>query len=259
MPARGDAPARERERRDGLPAYSSLRRRLAVRESRGGGGWTTRSGWARARRGAPDTLAEAGRARPRRRMSAGRKREAVLRLLRGENLELVCVARGDGRRAERLARRVPRRRRGLRCAASPSRASSASEARQSRFAALRRTARIGGHVFLAEIPGRARRPAGRRLTAPRLAGPRSRRGGPSWRRRQGRERGGCVDIRDRRHTPPLARAGRAVPLTGRGSRRYAADPRRRCRWSSPCPLAGVVPLSSLVVAGTSSVCSSGTA
>src|SRR3954447_9785386 len=47
------------------PAYSSLRHRLAVRESRGGGGWTTRSGWARARRSAPHTLAEAG-PRPRR-------------------------------------------------------------------------------------------------------------------------------------------------------------------------------------------------
>jgi hypothetical protein len=51
----------------------------------------------------------------RRRMSAGRKREAVLRLLRGEDLELAGLARarGDRRRAERLARRVPRRRRGF--------------------------------------------------------------------------------------------------------------------------------------------------
>src|SRR3954466_3215062 len=59
------------------PAYSSLRHRLAVRESRGGGGWTTRSGWARARRSAPHTLAEAG-PRPRhggacRRAASGRR------------------------------------------------------------------------------------------------------------------------------------------------------------------------------------------
>src|SRR4051812_18445345 len=35
------------------PAYSSLRHRLAVRGLRGGGGWTTMSGWAWARRSAP--------------------------------------------------------------------------------------------------------------------------------------------------------------------------------------------------------------
>ena len=42
------------------PAYSSLRHRLAVRELRGGGGWTRRPEWARARRSAPRTLAETG-------------------------------------------------------------------------------------------------------------------------------------------------------------------------------------------------------
>ena len=41
---------------------------------------------------------------PRRRMSAGRKQEAVLRLLRGEDLELVSRELGvDRGRAERLA------------------------------------------------------------------------------------------------------------------------------------------------------------
>ncbi len=42
------------------PAYGSLRHRFAVRRLRGGGGWTRRPGWARARRSAPHTLAETG-------------------------------------------------------------------------------------------------------------------------------------------------------------------------------------------------------
>src|SRR4051812_9285314 len=42
------------------PAYSSLRHRLAVRGPRGGARWTRTLGWARARRSAPHTLAEAG-------------------------------------------------------------------------------------------------------------------------------------------------------------------------------------------------------
>jgi hypothetical protein len=52
-------------------------------------------GWAWARRSAPSTLAVDGNAvngpmpGHRRRMSAGRKQEAVLRLLRGEDLELL--------------------------------------------------------------------------------------------------------------------------------------------------------------------------
>ena len=50
----------------------------------------------------------------RRRMSAKRKQSAVLRLLRGEDLELVSrELGGDGGRAERLARRLPGRRRGV--------------------------------------------------------------------------------------------------------------------------------------------------
>ncbi len=51
---------------------------------------------------------------PRRRMSARRKQETVLRLLRGEDLELVSRELGcDRRRAERLARPVPGRGRGV--------------------------------------------------------------------------------------------------------------------------------------------------
>ena len=42
-----------------------------------------------ARRSAPDTLAKTGRRLRTRRMSARRKQGAVLRLLRGEDLELV--------------------------------------------------------------------------------------------------------------------------------------------------------------------------
>jgi hypothetical protein len=50
----------------------------------------------------------------RRRMSAKRKQSAMLRLLRGEDPELVSArARGHGGRAERLARRLPGRRRGI--------------------------------------------------------------------------------------------------------------------------------------------------
>ena len=50
----------------------------------------------------------------RRRMSARRKQDAVLRLLRGEDLELVSrEACGDGRRAERLAGGFPCRWRGI--------------------------------------------------------------------------------------------------------------------------------------------------
>ena len=50
----------------------------------------------------------------RRRMSARRKQEAVLRLLRGEDLELVSrELGGDRRRAERLAGRIPGRWRGV--------------------------------------------------------------------------------------------------------------------------------------------------
>ena len=51
---------------------------------------------------------------PRRRMSARRKHEAVLRLLRGEDLELLSRELvGDGRRAEQLAGGFPRFGRGV--------------------------------------------------------------------------------------------------------------------------------------------------
>ena len=59
------------------------------------------------------------------------------------------------------------------------------------FAALRRTARIGGHVFLAEHrPGEARGGPALDCAAAGAAGPRPGQGGRSWRRPTGRERGG---------------------------------------------------------------------
>ena len=65
-------------------------------------------------RRAPDTLPAPGQRLRRRRMSAKRKQSAILRLLRGEDLELVSRdLGGDGGRAERLARRLPGRRRGI--------------------------------------------------------------------------------------------------------------------------------------------------
>src|SRR4051812_29121232 len=70
-------------------------------------------GWARARRSAPPTLAETGAraaAADVGAAQAGRGAEAAGG--RGPGAGLTR-ARGDGRRAERLARRVPRRRRGL--------------------------------------------------------------------------------------------------------------------------------------------------
>jgi hypothetical protein len=47
-----------------------------------------------ARRRAPDTLAAPGQRLRRRRMSAKRKQSAILRLLRGETLELVSRESG---------------------------------------------------------------------------------------------------------------------------------------------------------------------
>jgi len=69
----------------GPPAYGSLRHRFAVRRLRGGGGWTRRPGWARARRSAPHTLAGAG---PRPRGGGGSRRGGS-----GKRWSACCGAR----------------------------------------------------------------------------------------------------------------------------------------------------------------------
>src|SRR3982750_2645637 len=107
------------------PAYSSLRHRLAVRGPRGGARWTRTSGWARARRSAPHTLAEAG-PRPRRGGGGGPPPNAAAARVGGPRAggraaaaagrgpgAGLARARGDGRRAERLAGGLPGRRRGV--------------------------------------------------------------------------------------------------------------------------------------------------
>jgi hypothetical protein len=116
QPPLGDGECRKRYLMVAIPpGYGSSRHPFAGRDLQGGGGWTRRLGRAWARRSAPTTLAVNGSAvngpmpGHRRRMSARRKQEAVLRLLRGEDLELlsrelsVTAAELSGWRAAFLA------------------------------------------------------------------------------------------------------------------------------------------------------------
>jgi hypothetical protein len=148
---------------------------------------------------------------PRRLMSAGRKREAVLRLLRGEDLELVSrelrvtAAELSGWRDAFLAA-------GEASYAPPPRLAHRLHQKRARAGSRRSGARRGSAGTCSwRSTGRARRRAGRRLTAPRLAGPRSRRGGPSWRRRTGRERGGSwISAVADTHRRSLVRTGHSA-------------------------------------------------
>ena len=94
------------------PAYGSSRHRFAGRGLQGGEGWTRTLGRAWARRSAPTTLAWFSAPERQRRMRACRKQDAVLRLLRGEDLELLARQLGvtaaelsGGREAFLAARR----------------------------------------------------------------------------------------------------------------------------------------------------------